>query len=277
MKQTVLVVLVVLLIIAAQPVNPTVDPTEYTACSAGVLTPVEQEVVQDIIQAAEDGKTEVWNRGADIHRVLTHLGMYYGTMENVSTLLSGTEDRFYLNPEAFTRFERNRISVESAVEEALRHIREGSPRYKLRQIARFLADRIAYTPGVRETVDGLRGEGVCATYAMLFYKMASRLGIECYICYGYAGGGYHAWNMVILDGESYYYDVTWCDDVILNPVYIHSRNSWGREYMLNNLWACYEIKEKKEYIDSEGCVVNVYDIRKPLSYERGLFNGFQCL
>ena len=243
MKKAISIILAILLVIAAQPVNPMVDPTEYTACAAGTLNPVEQAVFCELLQAAKSGEREVVSRGTDSRKLLTHLGLYFGTMEHVSQLLAGTNSMFYLNTEAFARFEKNRIAVDAAVEEALRHIREGTPRYKLWQIARFLSDRITYTDGVRQTLDGLRGEGVCATYAMLFYKMASRLGIETYICYGFAGGGYHAWNMVVLDGEAYYYDITWYDAVLPNPIYLHSRNSWGREYRLNNLWACNEIKE----------------------------------
>jgi transglutaminase/protease-like cytokinesis protein 3 len=70
-------------------------------------------------------------------------------------------------------------------------------------------------------------------YSELFYRMAARLGIEVYICLGYAGDGYHAWNMVVLDGEPYFYDVCWFDGGQYK--YLHSTTAWGREYVLKDL------------------------------------------
>ena len=95
---------------------------------------------------------------------------------------------------------------------------------------------MVYNPGVRETIDGLNGQGVCATYSMLFYKMATRLGIQTYICYGYTSSFYHSWNMVELNGKQYFYDITWFDGHKYNYAYIQSEDCWGRKYVLNDLW-----------------------------------------
>ena len=218
--------------------QPMVDPTQYAPNPAGVLSPAEQGAFEDILRAAEAGQAVIpADQEADLHKLLTQLGLHFGTMENIWHLVIQSGGEYRLNLPMFRDLERNRIAVEARVEEALTQLREGSDRYKLYQIARFLAERITYTAGVRETVDGLRGEGVCATYAMLFYKMASRLGIESYLCYGFAGGGYHVWNMVVLDGESYYYDITWYDTTPPAYRYLHSPTSWGREFTINDLWA----------------------------------------
>ena len=90
-----------------------------------------------------------------------------------------------------------------------------------------------YTPGVRDTLDGLNGRGVCATYAMLFYKMAARVGIQAYLCYGYTGDTYHCWAAVELEGALYYYDLTWYDSAVHDLRYLHSRDPWGRNCVMN--------------------------------------------
>ena len=78
---------------------------------------------------------------------------------------------------------------------------------------------------------------MCGAYSMLFYKMATRMGIKAFICYGEADNGfykgYHAWNMVEIGKRTYFYDVTWYDTFPRMPKYIHSETSWGREYTLN--------------------------------------------
>lgn len=215
----------------------------------GTLSKQEKVVFLDILDAVGNGISSVQYDGEiNKYKILTHLGLYYGSMENICGLFSWSSTKIYLHLDAFQLHEDMKIVIDARVDEAVSTLKEGSERFKLWQIANYISEKMTYTYGIRETIDGLNGQGVCSTYAMLFYKMASRLGIETYICYGFTVARYHAWNMVVLDGESYYYDVTWCDDVILNPVYIHSRNSWGREYMINNRWACCEIKEKEESI-----------------------------
>lgn len=55
---------------------------------------------------------------------------------------------------------------------------------------------------------------VCGGYARAFQYLCSLGGIECHYVTGYVredGGGYHAWNIVVIDGENYLVDVTACD------------------------------------------------------------------
>lgn len=52
-------------------------------------------------------------------------------------------------------------------------------------------------------------KAVCAGYARAFQYLMSRLGIECAYVRGEChGGGWHAWNLIKLEGEYYYVDVT---------------------------------------------------------------------
>lgn len=236
MKQffIVLLVLVVFLVVCVpQPIDLDNYPEQR---DYGTLTPEEQKLFDEIIAAAESGQETV--KGQDfpnVRKLSIHLGLYYGEPSRWPRLMMGINYDLELDLETFHEFEQARIAIDARVEEALLNMSEGSDRYKLWQISKYLADRITYTDGARDAIGGLDGKGVCATYAMLFYKMATRLGIECYYCVGYAGGGLHAWNMVVLDGEEYFYDVTWFDNVVHDYRYLHSPTAWGREYQLNEI------------------------------------------
>ena len=52
---------------------------------------------------------------------------------------------------------------------------------------------------------------VCAGYSHAFQYLMQQVGIPCAYVLGYVPGGYHAWNVVKLDGEYYAMDVTWDD------------------------------------------------------------------
>ena len=202
----------------------------------GIMTAEEIEVFQSILAAAENDVAEVpYSSEINMNRVLTHLGLHYGSMQEVTQLCTWTDKAIFLNLDVFERLQKNKIVIDARIDEAVSNFVNGSDRFILWQICNYLSERITYTDGARETISGLNGEGVCCTYAMLFYKMATRLDIKAYICYGYAGE-YHAWNAVELDGALYHYDVTWYDDVLHNYRYFHSADSWGREYQINNLW-----------------------------------------
>ena len=50
---------------------------------------------------------------------------------------------------------------------------------------------------------------VCQGYAVLLYRLLLELGVDNRVITGYGNGGYHAWNIVKLDGFYYNVDVTW--------------------------------------------------------------------
>lgn len=59
-------------------------------------------------------------------------------------------------------------------------------------------------------------KAVCSGYAKAFQIIMHRLGINCDYVSGQAGGGSHGWNMVLLDNEEYYVDVTWDDSNLVD-------------------------------------------------------------
>ena len=217
---------------------PNIRITDYPeSIDMGTMTPAEQKLFMDILDAVSTQIDRLpYGEDVNLYRILTHLGMHYGSEERLNQFFVWTTSELWLNLDVFAEYERNKVLVDARVDEMLSMLKEGSDRFKLFQIAAYIAERIEYDESFREPLDGLNGNGVCSTYAMLFYKAASRLGIPTYICYGYACGEYHAWNMVELDGETYFYDVTWFDSEVYDFTYLHNPDSWGRDYALNDLW-----------------------------------------
>ena len=54
-------------------------------------------------------------------------------------------------------------------------------------------------------------KAVCAGYSKAYQLLLQRVGIPCRYITGDTSEGLHAWNLITLDGEPYYVDVTWDD------------------------------------------------------------------
>ena len=212
----------------------------------GVLSDEQIETFNNILYAAENSIATIDCRthsDKEWHEILTHLELYFGYIENIWDLIYLHDDIAYLNLNKFKVLYYNKAIIDARVDEAVCAFRDGSDEYKLWQISNYISKRITYTTGYCDTLSAFDGNGVCMSYAMLFYKMATRIGIESYICYGIANNGHHAWNVIKLDGKLMYYDITWYDSSH-NYQYIHSESAWDREFMLNNRWMT-DLKEDK--------------------------------
>lgn len=95
----------------------------------------------------------------------------------------------------------------------------------------------------------LHKEGVCQSYAIVFYMMATAAGVECEYVTGTATNsegspGDHAWNRVCLDGIWYYIDCTWDD-----PIY--NGHSGGGErytyYLSERLWSNHTVEKTTDF------------------------------
>ena len=172
------------------------------------------------------------------YEILTQLGLYLGTTEKLESLIFWNNDNnITLNLDMLKELLNQKIIIDARVDEAVSTLVEGSDWYKLWQISNYISEKITYTDGYRDTITALNGKGVCNSYSMLFYKMATRVGIKTYICYGYTDSGYHSWNMVELNGESLYFDITWYDNIVHNIRYVFRKSSWGRDFQINNKWS----------------------------------------
>ena len=103
-----------------------------------------------------------------------------------------------------------------------------SAKEKVKAIHDYIKDNVEYDYESLLTKDPLgdysahsaysalvKGKAVCSGYAQLFYRMLLDNGIDCRIVTGQTLSGEemgnHAWNLLKLDGEYYYTDVTWND------------------------------------------------------------------
>lgn len=221
--------------------RPHIDLEEYpTIVDYGILSEEQIETFDNILYAVQNDEPVVdcpSYSEKERHEISTQLGLYFGDTESVWRLIYWHDNHATLNLSTFYELLNQKIIIDARIDEAVSTLIEGSDGYKLLQISNYIAAKITYTDGFRDIIAAFNGKGVCSTYSMLFYKMATRLGIQTYICYGYAGEGYHSWNVVELDGECRYFDITWYDDYVHNIRYIFKKSSWNRDFQINNKWS----------------------------------------
>ena len=108
-----------------------------------------------------------------------------------------------------------RADFEEAIEEILSGLRaDWSDFEKELYLHDALAEKITYTFGTNaHNAYGalVEGQAVCEGYAEAFQVLLHRAGIRSYIVTGWSRGEGHAWNLVEIDGEYYYVDLTWND------------------------------------------------------------------
>ena len=66
------------------------------------------------------------------------------------------------------------------------------------------------------------GKTICSGYAMAFKALCDRLELPCWVLSGYNDSVAHAWNMVQIDGETFYTDCTYAD------------GSWDNSWLMMN-------------------------------------------
>ena len=214
--------------------RPTLNIKDYTECKATQLSEKQLNVFYNSLENFQQGQyvVEYDLSESELFQVLDELNLYFGTVDGYLAA-SYSKEKIYFNQEKIEQAERDRRIINARIDEALSTLPDAkSDRVLLYEIAEYISRKIEYdNTDSSNTIDALNGDGVCRHYAILFYKMARRIGYECYICYGYADGIYHAWNQVIINGQSYFYDVTFYDSN-RTPEYLHSKNSWEREYSI---------------------------------------------
>ncbi len=79
----------------------------------------------------------------------------------------------------------------------------------------WLVDNVSYDAAADDCHDAygalIGGRAHCVGYTDAFYLLGTLAGLDVSYMGGFASGG-HAWNVVRLDGRSYFVDVTWDDE-----------------------------------------------------------------
>ena len=119
---------------------------------------------------------------------------------------------------SYTVSREERESLQAQVEEAaadyLAQIPlEASDYEKVKRVYELLIERVRYDLDSEENQNilsvFLHGESVCSGFASATQYLLSLLDVPCMTVYGTSRGEPHAWNLVDIDGEPYYVDVTW--------------------------------------------------------------------
>lgn len=104
----------------------------------------------------------------------------------------------------------------------------------------------------------VKGVGVCESYAKAMSLLLNKVGVECIVVTGNAGGP-HAWNKVKLDGQWYNLDVTWDDPVmqgnaqVLKHTYFNvSDNMIKQDHMQDSKFSKYAANSTKYYYFNMG-------------------------
>lgn len=112
-------------------------------------------------------------------------------------------------------------AVDSAVDSLLAELDldDAGDYGKIRGIYDYICDNVTYdyenleddSYQLKFTAYGalIDGTSVCQGYAVLLYRLALELGVDCRLISGIGNGGSHGWNIVELDGLYYNVDSTW--------------------------------------------------------------------
>ncbi|MBQ3202945.1 MAG: hypothetical protein IJB36_04805 [Clostridia bacterium] len=117
-------------------------------------------------------------------------------------------------PHLYDGIRELRIALQNRVAELTADLADKSDYEKSLILHDRVCDAVVYQFSAHDqTVVGslLEGASVCAGYARAYQLLMQTVGIPVFIVTGYSRGENHAWNLVQLDGEWYYTDVTWDD------------------------------------------------------------------
>lgn len=114
--------------------------------------------------------------------------------------------------------------LEAAADECISQISpEASTYQKIKYVYEYLIQTVEYNSGSQDSQNIqsalLYHSSVCAGYSKAFQYILNRMGLFCtYITGKIQDGGDHGWNMVRIDDNYYYVDVTWGDPVFANQM-----------------------------------------------------------
>lgn len=222
--------------------KPRIALSNYPApnLDIGTLSIIQEIAMRNILAACEAGEDrtdilELTQKEFDV--VVDHIGLYFGSEDICKNISLKRDGWATVNLEAYAKAKAHKAELDSRIDMVLSTMYEGTTEEKLEQVCKYIAKHAKYKYGTNNPLDLLNEGGMCGAYSMLFYKMATRLGIQAYICYGHASNGIrsgaHAWNMVNIDGNHFFYDVTFYDGSYESK-YLHSNTVWSRTYALND-------------------------------------------
>lgn len=201
-----------------EPVQETIQAPELPELTLEEVT----ALLEEALDAAQES-AELPTRDLDLVKeavsLLREKAEYFWLGDTVNMRTIGlTGCRVDFNPR-YSDVPGKRREVEAAAKAILDTIPPGASDYvKAKTIHDALVSGIEYDVSLEKGTlyDALVGRCcVCEGYAKAFLYLGERAGLEVGYYAGYGENesfaGPHAWNSAVLDGELYYFDVTWDD------------------------------------------------------------------
>lgn len=167
-------------------------------------------------------------------------------------------------------------ALEAAVQRYLTGIDDSMPEYTREKI---IHDRMVAHITYDETTENcsniygalVEGKALCEGYARAFQYLLCRAGIQGYFVEGQANGVNHAWNLVEIDDEYYYVDITWDDPAddhpdieetrIVDYAYFNVTTAeLERTHVIESTWVPECTATKNNFFSSRGHVLEEFDI-----------------
>ena len=158
--------------------------------------------------------------------------------------------------------------LEAAADDCIAQIwSEASDYQKIKYVYEYIINTTDYNAGAADTQNIqsalLYHASVCAGYSKTFQYILNRLGMFCtYITGTIKDGGDHGWNMVRLDGNYYYVDVTWGDPVFVNQVEGDSGTGINYNYLCCTQMDLFKTHTPDSSIQLPECTSDAYDYYK---------------
>lgn len=190
------------------------------------LTKEQKKIYDQMLDAILEQKQEVTistSDGKSLEDIFNCIKADYGGLFWVESFRytqyqrNGKTEMVSFSPNyTMSRSERDKTQceIDQKVKAYLKGIKKSASDYKkVRYVYKKLIQKVDYNLQSKNNQNiisvFLGKETVCQGYANAMQYLLEQLDVPCVVVTGRAKGGPHAWNMVKLDGEWYYTDVTW--------------------------------------------------------------------
>lgn len=165
-----------------------------------------------------------------------------------------------------------RQSLEAAADECIAGISADASDYeRIKYVYEYLIRTVEYQTGCADSQNIqsalLYHISVCAGYSKAFQYILHRMGLFCtYITGKTQDGGDHGWNMVRIDGEYYYVDVTWGDPVFTGETGGGEDDVSNYNYLCCTEYDLFKTHVPGDLVELPPCTSDKYDYYKLNGY-----------
>lgn len=275
--------------------NPGVEKWETAAIEAGVVSSVEEYYYQHFPENLQEAYRELYvklMRGETSGSFLSSVNVeefwrvYYGVLADhpeifwlgpnaqvEQSVLTGTVVNYEFETTVPQESrESMRQQIEAAADECINLIwSEASDYQKIKFVYEYIIDTTGYdsqgpdTQNIQSAL--LYHSSVCAGYSKAFQYILNRMGMFCtYITGTIKDGGDHGWNMVRIDGNYYYVDVTWGDPVFMNQVEGDTGSRTNYNYLCCTEMDLFKTHTPDDSVELPECTSDAYNYYKLNGY-----------